>query len=122
VDHPGEAVDPAPDVLSAVHLRPALSMPEALEKVGQGMLCVVGEEDGHTLYGRCTAVAERAGHDKIVLIKWVRRLTNWHGRQATMEQWREKIAPLVQTRLAQRRTPVIRFEENEFKISAVLSL
>jgi hypothetical protein len=55
-------------------------------------------------------------------MKWVRRLTNWQGRDASLFQWREKIGPLVQSRLADRHTPVIRFEEGEAKITAVLSL
>lgn len=110
------------DVSSAISLRPALSVPEALEKVGQGSLCVIEEQDGRRSYGRCTTVAERAGHDKVILVKWVRRLTNWHGRQATLAQWEEKIAPLIQARLAQRRTPVIRFQDDEIKILAVLGL
>jgi hypothetical protein len=128
--------------LSVVRLRPALSVSEALEKVGQGLLCVVGEERaasvslasgveeerqqdaGGTLkiYGRCTTVAERAGHDKIILVKWVRRLINWHGRDTTLALWKEKVAPLIQSRLAARRTPVVRFEDDDYKISAVLSL
>jgi hypothetical protein len=99
-----------------------LSVQEALEKIGQGLLCVVGEQDGLKLYGRATTVAERAGHDKIILVKWVRRLINWHGRDATLAAWKDKIMPLIQSRLAQRRTPVIRFEDNDYKISAVLSL
>lgn len=118
----GEAPDDFKKSLSTIRLRPVLSVPDALEKVGQGLLCVVGEEEGHKIYGRATTVAERAGHDKIILVKWVRRLINWHGRDATAAAWREKIAPLLQSRLAQRRTPVIRFEENDYKISAVLSL
>ncbi|HEY0548289.1 MAG TPA: DEAD/DEAH box helicase [Verrucomicrobiae bacterium] len=128
---------PAP----VIRLRPALSVPEALEKVGQGLLCVVGEDRaasvslagtdeerqqdaGGTLniYGRCTTVAERAGHDKIILVKWVRRLINWHGRDTTLAIWKEKVAPLIQSRLAGKRTPVIRFEDDDYKISAVLSL
>jgi hypothetical protein len=128
--------------LAVIRLRPALSVPEALEKVGQGLLCVVGEERaasvslasgmeeerqqdaGGTLkiYGRCTTVAERAGHDKIILVKWVRRLINWHGRDTTLAIWKEKVAPLIQSRLAARRTPVVRFEDDDYKISAVLSL
>ncbi len=111
---------------SVIHLRPLLSIPEALEKVGQGLLCVVGEEltaDGPLkIYGRCTTVAERAGHDKVILVKWVRRLINWHGRDVTLGAWKEKVAPLIQSRLAAKRTPVIRFEDDDYKISAVLSL
>jgi len=30
------------------------------------------------------------------LPKWVRRLTNWNGRQAPLAVWTEKIAPLVE--------------------------
>jgi hypothetical protein len=97
-------------------------VPEALEKNGQGLLCVVGEQDGRKTYGRCTTVAERAGHDRVILVKWVRRLINWHGREATLAAWKEKIAPLIQSRLAGKRTPVIRFEDNEYKITAVLSI
>ncbi len=138
------------ETLSAIQLRPALSMAEAIEKVGQGLLCVVDErapgvppgsapektsvtraDDDATrrdaggtfkIYGRCTMVAERAGHDRIILVKWVRRLINWHGRDATLAQWKEKIEPLIQSRMAQRRTPVIRFDDDEQKITAILSL
>jgi hypothetical protein len=106
------------------------------------LLCVVGEERaasvslasgteadrqqdaGGTLkiYGRCTTVAERAGHDRIHLVKWVRRLINWQGRDATLSTWKEKIAPLIQARLAAKRTPVIRFDDSDYKIVAVISL
>ena len=108
--------------LPIVHLRPVLTVPEALEKVGQGLLCVVGEEDGRKIYGRSTTVGERAGHDKVILVKWIRRLINWHGRDVTLPVWKDKVAPLIQARLAAKRTPVIRFEDNEYKITAVLSL
>jgi hypothetical protein len=118
----GNIPDEFHDSLSTIRLRPVLSVQEALEKIGQGLLCVVGEQDGLKLYGRATTVAERAGHDKISLVKWVRRLINWHGRDATLAAWKDKIMPLIQSRLAQRRTPVIRFEDNDYKISAVLSL
>jgi superfamily II DNA/RNA helicase len=110
------------DVLSTIRLRPVLSVAEALEKVGQGLLCVVGEENGQKIYGRSTTVAERAGHDRVILVKWVRRLVNWHGRDVTMALWNEKVAPLIEKRMAERRTPVVRFEETEHKIAAVLSL
>jgi superfamily II DNA/RNA helicase len=119
---PAAEPDEFHESLSTVRLRPVLSVPEALEKVGQGLLCVVGEENGQKIYGRSTTVAERAGHDRIILVKWVRRLVNWHGRDITLPVWKEKITPLVQSRLAERRTPVIRFEDNDYKISAVLSL
>jgi hypothetical protein len=108
--------------LSTIQLRPLLSVPEALEKIGQGLLCVVGEEAGRKIYGRSTTVGERAGHDKIILVKWIRRLINWSGRDVSLALWKEKVAPLIQARLAAKRTPVIRFEDDEYKILAVLSL
>jgi hypothetical protein len=108
--------------LSAIVLRPVLSMAEAIEKVGQGLLCAVGEENGRKIYGRCTMVAERAGHDRVFLVKWVRRLVNWHGREASLQQWKEKIAPLFSKRMAEKHTPILRFDDDEQKITAVLSL
>lgn len=103
-------------------LRPLLAVPEALDKVGQGLLCVVGEEQGLKLYGRKSTVAERVGPDTVVLIKWVRRLINWHGRDMTDAVWRDKVAPLVASALAAKHTPVLRFEDEDYKILAVCSL
>ena len=122
-EHPTSIEAPPPaSALSAIVLHPLLSSPEGLGKIGQGVLCVVSEEAGQKIYGRSTTVAERADHDRVHLVKWVRRLTNWHGRDATLVQWREKIAPLVQSRLAAKHTPVLRFEEGDAKITAFLSL
>jgi hypothetical protein len=67
-------------------------------------------------------VAERAANDQIVLVKWVRRLINWHGRDITTAMWKEKVAPLVEKHLAAKHTPVLRFEDEDYKILAVVSL
>ena len=116
-NQPMAAAPPSP-----VRLHPVLAMAEALEKVGQGLLTVVGDEDGQKIYGRSTTVGERAGHDKVILVKWVRRLINWGGRDVSLAVWKDKVAPLIQSKLAEKKTPVVRFEDNEYKISAVLSL
>ncbi len=133
---------------SSISLHLALSSPEALEKVGQGLLWAISEgvgarasrppDDAATpsagetpaphsvdtlkIYGRASTVAERAANDKIILVKWVRRLINWHGRDITTAQWKEKVAPLVEKHLAAKHTPVVRFEDDDYKILAVLSL
>ena len=107
---------------SSISLHPALSSPEAVEKVGKGSLRVVSEEAGQKIYGRASTVAERAANDQIILVKWVRRLINWHGRDLTTALWNEKVAPLVEKHLAARHTPVVRFEDDDYKILAVLSL
>jgi superfamily II DNA/RNA helicase len=105
-----------------VTLRPALAEPAALDKTGQGSLAVVGETNGHRLYGRALTVAERLPDDRVLIAKWIRRLTNWHGRQATLQQWRERLAPQVADKLATQRTPVLRFIESPQTIVAQLSL
>jgi superfamily II DNA/RNA helicase len=99
-----------------------LSLPQALEKVGVGTLCLLLEDERGKVYGRHMTVADRIGHDRVFLAKWVRRLTNWNGRQATLPVWTEKIVPLIEKRLAQQKTPVVSFLENGNRILARVSL
>ncbi len=103
-------------------LRPALSEPAALEKVGFGQLCVLHETDGLPVHGRAFTVAERVPGNRVLLVKWVRRLTNWHGRQAALNVWRERILPLVEQGLARRKTPVVKILELPQKIAVEVSL
>ena len=107
---------------SVIHLHPALSVPAALEKVGHGTLELVGEENGVKTYGRLLTVADVLNNDQVLLAKWLRRLTNWSGRQATLTLWNEKIVPLVERRLAEQKTPVLRFVRNDHKIQALVSI
>ena len=62
-------------------------------------------------YGRALTVADRLGHDRVLLAKWIRRLTNWNGRQVPLPVWEEKIVPLVKEKLAQQKTPVVQLRE-----------
>jgi hypothetical protein len=104
-------------------LRPALSEPAALEKVGAGSLCVVpGRDGGEKTYGRLMTVAERLKDDRVLIAKWIRRLVNWNGRQAPVSLWLEKIVPQVELKLASLKTPVIRFVNEAHRIVAHLSL
>ena len=103
-------------------LRPALSEPGVVEKVGPGQVHKIGEEDGLPVYGRLFTVAERNAEDNIYLVKWVRRLLEWHGRHANMESWREKIAPLLEKRLALQKMPLVGFEAHPTKILASISV
>jgi len=103
-------------------LRSVLTEPAALEKIGHGTLVVLNEENGLKTYGRATVVAERLSEDRVLIAKWVRRMTNWNGRQAPFAVWEERIAPLVREKLAQQKTPVIKFENQEHKILAHVSL
>jgi hypothetical protein len=120
---PPEKLEPnSPGSAASPVLVPILSIPAALEKVGTGTLCVVSEGAGCRIYGRSLTVADCLGEDRVILAKWIRRLTNWNGRQAPLELWREKIAPLVEQRLAQQRTPVVRFVRESHKILALVSV
>jgi superfamily II DNA/RNA helicase len=103
-------------------LRSILTEPAALEKVGHGALVVLSEENGLKTYGRATTVAERLAGDRVLIAKWLRRMTNWNGRQAPLDVWEKQIAPLAAEKLAQQKTPVIRFETQEHKILAHVSL
>jgi hypothetical protein len=93
-----------------------------LEKVGVGTLCVLSEDANGKIYGRAITVADRLNDDRVLIAKWIRRLTNWNGRQAPMSLWKEKIAPLVEQRLRQQRTPVVRFVNQAQRIVAHVSL
>jgi len=97
-------------------------VPAALEKVGIGTLSVLGEEQGRKIFGRALTVADRLNDDRVIIAKWIRRLINWSGRQAPMAVWNEKIVPLIEQRLAQQRTPVVRFDNQGHKIVAQVSI
>jgi hypothetical protein len=103
-------------------LRSILSEPAALEKVGTGILCVLSEDEAGKIYGRAVTVADRLSNDRVILAKWIRRLTGWSGRQASLQLWNQKIAPLLEKKLAAQKTPVARFTNHPQKIVAHLSL
>jgi superfamily II DNA/RNA helicase len=103
--------------------RTILSEPAALEKIGTGILTVLSETDGIKTYGRAMTVADILADGRVIIAKWVRRLTNWNGRQAPLSVWQEKIAPLVESKLAARqKTPVVRFITEAHRILALVSL
>ena len=86
-----------------------LHQPAALEKVGTGTLCVLSEGSDGKVYGRSLTVADRLGEDRVIIAKWVRRLTNWNGRQAPLAVWQEKIAPLRGATTGAAENAVVRF-------------
>jgi hypothetical protein len=102
--------------------RSVLSEQAALEKVGQGMLVLLEEKAGQKIYGRASTVADKLGDDRVIIAKWVRRLTNWNGRQAEMSVWKEQLAPLLEQKLAALKTPVVKFVNQAQRILAYTSL
>ena len=104
-------------------LLPALSIQLALEKVGKGRLVILEEKaDGQKIYGRASTVAHKLGGDRVIIAKWVRRMTNWNGRQAELSVWNEKIAPLLEEKLAAMNTPVVKFVNQAELILAHISV
>jgi superfamily II DNA/RNA helicase len=107
---------------SALKLLPALSVPAALERIGHGTLELLNEDNGIKTYGRALTVADLLNDDRVLLAKWIRRLTNWSGRQAPLALWNEKIVPLVEKKLAAQKTPVVRFVRSGHRLQALVSL
>jgi superfamily II DNA/RNA helicase len=114
--------DPLQTPNSIPRLRSVLSEPAALDRIGTGQIVVLSSGESGPIYGRSITVAELLNDDRVIIGKWVRRLTNWNSRQAPLAMWNERIAPLVERNLAAQRTPVVRFRTLEHKIVADLSL
>ncbi len=113
---------PAQDEAGIPALVPALSVPEALERVGTGTLCVLSDGPEGKIYGRALTVAEHLNQERVVIAKWIRRLTNWGGRQAPLAVWEQSIVPLIEKRLVQQKTPLVRLLGQGHKILAQVSL
>ena len=115
-----DAAKPAEPV--KLDLVPALSDARAVEKIGQGALEVIDEQNGRKTYGRSFTVAEILNDDRILLVKWVRRLINWHGRHAPRKDWDANISKLIADRLAVQNTPLVQFADRGNKLVAVVSI
>ena len=83
---------------------------------------IINSGDGLKTYGRSMTVADRLNDDRVLLAKWIRRLTNWNGRQAPVTLWNEKIVPLIANKLEAQKTPVVRFVDQQHRILAQVSI
>ncbi len=115
--------DTQPPTAQTAAWQSILCIPQALEKVGTGTLCVVSEDAANgKIYGRAITVADQLAQERVLLAKWVRRLTNWNGRQAPLAVWTGKIVPLLEQKLAQQRTPVVSLRNEAHRIVAHVSI
>lgn len=126
-NYPPAAERPAREVLameSAETLRchSALAEAAALERPGAGQLCLLQEDERGKVYGRAVTVADVLNEERVLLNKWVRRLINWNGRQVAGALWEQKVLRLLEQKLAQQKTPVVRVVREEQRIVAHLSL
>lgn len=113
---------PAGASAATVQLKSALTDPAAVEKTGTGGLARIEDSPDGPVLGRSMIVAERLGTDRVIIAKWVRRITGWHGRQAPIESWHGSIAPLLEQHLASQQLPVVRFDVHPQNITALVSL
>ncbi|MGO8701837.1 MAG: DEAD/DEAH box helicase [Limisphaerales bacterium] len=100
----------------------ALNDPAALEKLAGGSLCALSENEQGKIYGRAMTVADVISGDRVLLTKWVRRLLNWNTRQVPRAVWDQKITPLLEGKLAEQKSPAVRFVPEEQRIVSHLSL
>jgi superfamily II DNA/RNA helicase len=100
----------------------ALADPAAMEKLSGGLICLLQEDERGRIHGRAVTVADFLNEDRVLLAKWVRRLTNWNGRQMPGVVWEQKVVPLLEKKLAAQKTPLVRLVREERRIIAHLSL
>jgi hypothetical protein len=67
-------------------------------------------------------VADRMADGRLILAKWVRRLTQWHGREVTPDVFSEQLRPALDKLLQQQRLPVVRWVEHEQAVTVLVSL
>lgn len=105
-----------------ITLRSILSEPAALEKYGAGTMAILSEENGEKIYGRTITVADKVQDGKLIIAKWVRRLTDWRGRQTDPAVWESHFVPLLTRKLSEQNTPLAGFTQNDRRIYAMISL
>lgn len=114
-----EATLPAP---SEIRLRSILSEISVVERFGHGDLVILAENGRGDAYGRSVTVGDKLANGHVVLAKWIRRLTQWNGRQVPRNIWEELVVPLIERELRAKRLPIVRFVEDPHKITAHLSV
>jgi superfamily II DNA/RNA helicase len=103
-------------------LRPLLTASHSIEKIGTGHLTALEETEHGKIYGRSVTVADRLHDGRLIITKWIRRMINWSSRQAPEEIWETKLVPLIEKKMAEAKTPVVRFKKLAHKIIAEVSL
>ncbi len=114
-EEPAESVSAPKFTVKLVRL---LTDRQSLERVEKEELLSLASGD----FGRAVKVAERFGDEGIQLSRWIRRITNWGGRETRLEVWRELVVPLVERAFREQRLPVVRFIEETDQILALVSL
>ena len=118
---PGAGGPPGPGE-AGPGFRSVLTEPAALQRVGAGTLVVLEQTPAGPVHGRALTVADVVADDRVRLAKWVRKLTRWQGRQTPRVTWETKVVPVLTQRLADQKTPVVRFTTHPARITVLLSV
>ena len=94
-------------------LSPALMNSDVLPKTGSGQLVLLADEQA---FGREQKVADELNNNLLDLAKWVRRMTGWNKRVVPIKLWKKRIQPLLEGKLSELNTPVVRFYNNEHRL------
>jgi superfamily II DNA/RNA helicase len=101
---------------------PALTVQAALEKAGQGWIVGLQETEHGRVYGRGFKIADILTGDRLVLVKWIRRRIQWHGRVMTQEQWETRGRPAVEAALLAQKTPLVRTLRQDHRLIGHVSI
>lgn len=118
----GEAAPPGTSGAEGGGWVPALTVQGALDRVGQGWIVALQDTERGRVYGRAFKVADVMTGERVVLVKWVRRLVDWHGRVATKEQWETELIAKLEQGLAAQRTPLVRVVRQQQRLVAYVSV
>lgn len=106
---------------SVDHLQPALAITDIVSELGHGQPCVLDDSGKYKIYGKVLTAADRMHNGKIILSKWVRRMTQWRGRQASEGAWQQHIQPMIRKRMDQKGVDVMRFVQKKHTIDVLLN-
>ena len=103
-------------------LVPALTVQATLEKLGQGWLVGLQDTEQGRIYGRSFKLGDVLTGERVVLVKWVRKMTGWQGRVATMEEWETDLCPRLIEGLRAGKTPVVKVFRQQNRLTVVVSV
>ncbi len=119
---PDKPSDPTSPENTIPETLPMLSHRDALENIGHGDLVPVAENGSSTQYGREFIVAELKDPDRVLLIRWVKRLIHWKRKQLSRKTWEEQAVPKLKQAFEDRGTPWMTWIIRDDRILARIGL
>jgi len=106
-----------------ISLKSVLTVPEALKSIGPGELyCLGNDKSGNKIYGKAFTIGEVDRNGVIYLVKWIRRMSGFQGRQIQPRFWKSTVLPLLRKKFEQQRLLLIDTFKEDYRIYGVVSL